>query len=169
MAHSHLVRQLQISITSFLIIGLAACSQPSNTSDSQPSSAAEASPTAEPTAAPTETSQNGDLTELFSHIWLVSDDSSQPPSSSIYIFLPNGTVLETSCTETYRIATWTVDKDAPDVLKVVEDGELAFTATIAELSSTTLQLQKSLVRSNETQDVTLSAVEQEFVCPDLPR
>ena len=78
-------------------------------------------------------------------------------------------MLETSCTETYRIATWTVDKDAPDVLKVVEDGELAFTATIAELSSTTLQLQKNLVRSNETQDVTLSAVEQEFVCPDLPR
>lgn len=130
---------------------------------------AEASPTSAPASAPAEATQNGDLSTLFSHIWRVSDDSSQPQSSSIYIFLPNGTVLETSCTETYRIATWTVDKAAPNVLKVEENGELAFTATIAELTNATLQLQENLAKSNETKDVRLSAVEQAFVCPDLPR
>lgn len=165
MTSRHLIHQLQLSTISFLLIGLGACSSPPNTSSPQQSPVAEASPT----SAPAETAQDGDLSTLFSHIWRVSDDSSQPQSSSIYIFLPNGTVLETSCTETYRIATWTVDKAAPNVLKVEEDGELAFTATIAELTNTTLHLQENLVKSNETKDVRLSAVEQAFVCPDLPR
>ncbi len=167
MTHRHLIRQL--STIGFLLIGLVACSQPSDTSDPQQPSTGGASPTAAPTAAPMETTQDGDLTALFSHIWLVSDDSPEPPLNSIYIFLSNGTLLETSCTETYRIDAWTVDKEAPDVLKVMEDGELAYTATITELSNTTLQLKENLVRSNETKDVRLSAVEQAFVCPDLPR
>jgi len=68
--------------------------------------------------------------------------------------LPNGTLLETSCVETYRVATWTVDKAVPHELRVVEDRQLAFTANIAELNDSTLRLQKQLVRSKETKDVT---------------
>jgi hypothetical protein len=109
------------------------------------------------------------LQSLFSHIWRVTRAPSPPASGSIYIFLPNGTLLETSCVETYRIATWTVDKAAPRVLRVVEDRQLAFTANIAELNDSTLHLHKQLVRSKETQDATYSAVEGEFVCPDMPK
>jgi hypothetical protein len=71
--------------------------------------------------------------------------------------------------ETYRVATWTVDKAVPRELRVVEDHQLAFTANIAELSNSTLRLQKQLVRSKETQAVTYSVVEGEFVCPDMPK
>ncbi|MBD3884410.1 hypothetical protein IFO70_21955 [Phormidium tenue FACHB-886] len=152
---------------SLMLAGLIACSQSSNPASSNATSQSlTQSPTARITA---ETTANADLTPLFSHIWRVTDAPSQPASGSIYIFLPNGTLLETSCVETYRIATWTVEKDAPDVLRVVEDGQLAFTATIAELSNTTLRLQQNLVGSNEKQDLTLTAVEEEFVCPDLPK
>ena len=107
------------------------------------------------------------LSQLFSRVWRVTKAPSQPALGSIYVFLPNGTLLQTSCVETYRVAAWTVDKSAPRVLRVVEDGQLTYTATIAQLTDTTLQLQKNLVRSNEKQAVTLTAVQQEFVCPDL--
>jgi hypothetical protein len=53
------------------------------------------------------------------------------------------------------------------VLRIVEDGRLAFTATIAELTDTTLRLQQILVRSSEKRELTLMAVEKEFVCPDF--
>jgi hypothetical protein len=110
-----------------------------------------------------------DLTQLFSRIWRVTNAPSKPASGSIYIFLANGTLLETSCVETYRIATWTIDKKAPSVLRVVEDQQLTFTAAITELTDTTLRLSQDLVRSHEKRTITLTAVEQEFVCPDMPK
>jgi hypothetical protein len=122
-----------------------------------------------PVVQPADPAPDTGLQSLFSHVWRVTKAPSTPPPGSIYIFLPNGTLLETSCVETYRIATWTVDKAAPRVLRVVEDRQLAFTANIAELSDSTLRLQKQLVRSKETQDVAYSAVEGEFVCPDMPK
>jgi hypothetical protein len=117
--------------------------------------------------APPSSRAEATLQPLFSHIWHVTKAPATPSSGSIYVFLPNGTLLETSCTETYRIATWTVDKATPQELHVVEDKQLAFTATIAELSDSTLRLEMNLVRSKETQDVTYAAVDGEFVCPDL--
>jgi hypothetical protein len=131
-------------------------------------------PASQPAPQPAVTPQpagasHADLSPLFSHIWRVNKAPSPTPLGSIFIFLANGTLLETSCTETYRIATWTIDKSSPRELQVVEDGELAFTANIKELTDSTLSLQKHLVRSKETQDVTFTAVEGEFVCPDLPK
>jgi hypothetical protein len=101
--------------------------------------------------------------------WRVTSAPSQPAPGSIYVFLTNGTLLETSCVETYRVATWTIDKRLPRVLLVVEDRRLAFTGAITELTDTTLRLQQDLTRSNEKRDITLMAVEQEFVGPDLPK
>lgn len=124
---------------------------------------------ASPIPARSKTVAAGNLTQLFSRIWRVTKAPSKPAPNSIYIFLPNGTLLQTSCVEPYRIATWTIDKKTPRVLRVVEDGRLAFTAAIAQLTNTTLRLQLNLVRSKEKQDIVLTAVEQEFVCPDLPR
>jgi hypothetical protein len=156
-------RHLQLSALSFLLIGLIACSQPSSANNPQQP------PKNTVSSTPIKATNNGDMTKLFSHIWRITNAPSQPPSGSIYIFLPNGTLLETSCVETYRISTWTIAKESPYVLLVIEDGQLAFTATIAELSNAMLRLQQNLVLSNEKRDLTLTAVEQEFVCPDLPK
>lgn len=142
---------------------LCGCSRAPTSSSAAPSE--KPAPVVQPADAAPDTS----LQALFSHIWRVTKAPSTPPLGSIYIFLPNGTLLETSCTETYRVATWTVDKAAPRELRVVEDRQLAFTAKIAELNDSTLRLQKQLVRSKESQEVTSSAIEGEFVCPDMPK
>jgi hypothetical protein len=109
-----------------------------------------------------------DLTPLFSHIWRVVDAPNKAPGA-IYVFLASGTVLETSCVETYRIATWTIDKKSPRTLQVIEDGRLAFTATITGTSKNTLRLHQELPFSKEKRDITLAAVRGEFVCPDMPK
>ncbi len=106
---------------------------------------------------------------LFSRIWRVSNSPYGPASGAIYIFLSNGTLLETSCVETYRIAVWSVDKAQPDTLRVVEDQQQVFTATVGEVSGATLHLRQKMIRSAETRDITLTAVDGEFVCPDLPK
>jgi hypothetical protein len=110
---------------------------------------------------------NASFLPLIGRIWRVSDAPYGPASGSIFIFLPNGTLLETSCVETYRIATWSVDKTQPDTLRVVEDQQLAFTGTLGEAAANTLHLHKKLPRSGELQDITLAALDSEFVCPDL--
>lgn len=107
------------------------------------------------------------LSQLFSRIWKVESAPSKPALGSLYIFMANGTLLETSCTETYRIARWSIDKQSPMTVRVVEDGRLAFTASIKKLDDSTLRIQKRLAHGNETQNVTMKAVEREFVCPDL--
>ena len=160
-----IARYLRLPAISILPILLIACAGPLSVNKLQSSSTVVASTT----RIKADTTVNTDLTQLFSRIWRFTDSNrpSTPPLSSIYIFLPNGTLLETSCAETYRIATWTIDKQAPLVLRVVEDGQLAFTATISELTDTTLRLQQILVRNNEKRELTLTAVEKEFVCPDF--
>jgi hypothetical protein len=107
------------------------------------------------------------LSQLQGRIWKVTQAASQPAAGSIYIFLPNGTLLQTSCVETYRISTWSPDKSGPGVIRVVEDGQPAFTAKIAEATPKKLRLEQTLIRSKEKQSLTLEAVEREFVCPDL--
>ena len=44
--------------------------------------------------------QASDITPLFSRIWRVTKAPTPPPSGSIYIFLPSGMLLETSCVKT---------------------------------------------------------------------
>jgi hypothetical protein len=117
----------------------------------------------------TATPSEGEIDFVFRRVWRVTKSPSPPAQGSIYIFLRNGTLLETSCGEPYRIATWTRDEKEPRSLHVVEDRRPAFTATITELNEKTLHLQQKLTRGNQTNDLTLTGVEQEFVCPDLPR
>jgi hypothetical protein len=106
---------------------------------------------------------------LLNRLWRVSKSPYGPTSGAIYIFLSDGTLLETSCVETYRIAVWSVDKAQPDTLRVVEDQQQVFTATMGEASGATLHLHQKMFRSAETRDITLTAVHGEFVCPDLPK
>jgi hypothetical protein len=109
----------------------------------------------------------GNFAPLVGRIWRVSSAPYGPASGSIYIFLPNGTLLETSCVETYRIATWSADPAEPSSLRVIEDQRPAFSATLGEASGNTLHLRQKLLHSSETRDLTLTAVDGEFVCPDL--
>lgn len=107
------------------------------------------------------------FTLLLGRIWRVSHAPYGPASGSIYIFQPNGTLLEASFVETCRVAVWSVDRSQPDTLRVVEEQQAVFTATLGESTANTLHLHKKLLRSAEVEDVTLSAVDSEFVCPDL--
>jgi hypothetical protein len=106
---------------------------------------------------------------LLNRVWKISDAPYGPASGSIYIFLQNGTLLETSCVETYRIATWSVDPEKPEMLRVVEDGREAFTATLRDVRVNSLHLRQTLLHEKEPRDVTLTAVDGEFVCPDLKK
>jgi hypothetical protein len=136
-----------------VLIGLAGCSKPDKAGVNSSSAGSNSS---------------SDLTQLFGRIWQLTATGESAPGS-IYIFLANGTLLETSCVETYRIATWTIDPKAPSVLRVTEDKQPAFTAVITGSTPNTLQLRQTLVRSNLSYDLTLNAIDREFVCPDLPR
>jgi hypothetical protein len=156
--------RLPFLVLSFMLLVCFACSRVP-TAGSPPSGAARAPATSAPSA----DSSRASLSPLFSHIWRVSKAPTQPAAGSIYIFLPNGTLLETSCVETYRIAAWTIDKSSPRELRVVEDRQPAYTANITELTDTTLRFEQHLVRSPETRELTLAAVDGEFVCPDLPK
>lgn len=163
------MKSFLLSSLSFLFVGLSACSQ-SSTAKNPEQTAPAPIETAQAQSTPsTARTSSGGLTQLFSRVWRVTKAPSSPALGSIYVFLPNGTLLQTSCGEPYRIATWKIDKSAPSILRVTEDGRQAYTAKITGLTDTTLQLQRSLDRSRENQALTLTAVQQEFVCPDSRR
>lgn len=106
---------------------------------------------------------------IFKNIWKITKAEPQPFQGSIYIFLPNGTLLETSCGEPYRVALWSSDSHDPSTLRITEDQRVVATWKIMELTPATLRLEKKLTRSEEKQEETLTPVKQEFVCPDLPK
>lgn len=150
-----MLNRLSLSILALSALGLVTFSQPTSSAPAPVS------------VSPPAPNWKTNLTQLFSRVWRVTKAPSQPALGSIYVYLPNGTLLQTSCVETYRIAGWTINKAAPRVLRVTEDGRLAYTDTITQLTDTTLQLQRTLAANNEKQTLTLTAVQKEFVCPDL--
>ena len=170
----YLRQRFFLTVFSFSFVGLVACAQLNGVANQQTSTPVASAPTdstsvaVSPSPAASEAAGR-DLTQLFSKIWRVSEAPSQPAAGSINIFLANGTLLQTSCVETYLIAGWTIDKENPQVLQVSENGRPTYTAEMLELTDTTLRLRLSLIPSNETQDITFTAVEEEFVCPDLPK
>lgn len=100
-----------------------------------------------------------DLSLLFRRIWQANDRDRR-----IYAFMPNGTVLETNCQNTYAIATWVIDKSNPRMLKISQNQKHRFSLTIEQLTDTDLQMQ---LRSGETSRPTslrLKAVNQEANC-----
>jgi hypothetical protein len=127
-----------------------------------------ASNNTEATTSVQNSSQNN-FEPLLNRVWRVSNSAYGPAAGSIYIFLSNGTLLQTSCVETYRVALWSVDKTQPSTLRVVEDQQPVFTATIGESEGGTLRLRQKMLRGSEVRDITLTSVDSEFVCPDLPK
>ena len=152
-------RALYLAAGGAVAFCLAACSQ--NPSEKAPA------PVSEKVAV--QSSSNAAVAPLLNRIWRRSDASYGPAAGSIYIFLQNGTLLETSCVETYRVALWSVDPARPDTLRVVEDARQVFTATHREISGNALHLHQTLLHEKDPRDITLSAVDGEFVCPELPK
>jgi hypothetical protein len=151
------------AITLFLLLVPMCCSKPQGANDSN-GSASSASSESHQTV---QTSSTSNFKPLLNRIWKVSNSPYGPAAGSIYVFLENGTLLETSCVETYRIALWSVDKTQPNTMTVVEDGQPVFTATPGESTGQILRLQQKMIRGGESRDITLSAAETEFVCPDI--
>ncbi len=110
-----------------------------------------------------------ELKPLFASVWTVTKAPSPPAHGSVYIFLPNGTLFTTSCVETYRVSTWTEDPRSPGTLRMVEDGQFVSTLHVDQLTSKTLHLTETLTRGKTKRSLTLSAIEKEFLCPDLPK
>ena len=101
--------------------------------------------------------------QLEGRIWRVE----QPSSGflgTIYIFEKDGTLLQTSCKETYRIAKWSSEPGSG--IRVIEDGQLAFEGKILDTGPTSARMERRL-RTGETDELKLTAVTEEFVCPDL--
>ena len=72
-------------------------------------------------------------------------------------------MLQTSCKTPYAIATWTIDKNAPTILKVQQNPKRQFTLEIKELTDTNLRLQMRS-SSNRIENINLTAITQALTC-----
>jgi hypothetical protein len=151
-----------LSLAGYLAVPTALLSahaqEASGTAGATPSTSSAATPATDAAPPPSSTSL------LVGRVWKITKAPSEPPAGSIYVFLADGTLLETSCVETYRIATWTTDKRAPHTLHVAEDHRPAFTATILQVTPNLLLLRQRFVRSHQQREITLTAVTGEYVC-----
>lgn len=99
---------------------------------------------------------------LTERIWVSTDEASVP--GSMVLFLSDGTLLQDSCWETYRLSTWQMLSDTE--LSWDEDGA-TINASVIELNEAELILELDLVDGPVTHSYTLAPVP--YVCPDMPR
>jgi len=119
-----------------------------------------ASCTAKPPPAPAPPPQQ---LVLLNKVWRVTAPTGKP-LGSMYLFLPDGTLLMTSCVETYRLAKWSANADG--TLTITEDAATTYRATY-QAADRTAKLTFAL--KNESMSVDLRVAETPFVCPDLRR
>lgn len=100
------------------------------------------------------------LTERF---WVQPQEESGLPGSMI-LFLSEGTMLQDSCWETYRLSNWQMTGD--DSLSWVED-TMTIEADIVELNEAELIL--ALHLGDETVEKRYTVAPVPYVCPDMPR
>lgn len=101
---------------------------------------------------------------LVNRVWKVAQHSDAAPGS-FYLFLSDGTLLMTSCVETYRLARWT--PASAGRLAIEEDPSVRYEASVAPRGDRALTL--TLYLKNERVERQLEAVDAPWVCPDLPR
>lgn len=142
------------------LLMLAACSRPAEEPPATPPTpvAAAAAPAPQPEPAADTRRQ------LLNHVWELTSPEGRPPRS-IYVFLPDGSLLMTSCVETYRIASWKLD--AGKQIEIREDAQTRYLAAITELTDSTLKLKLNLI--SEEIELGFRKAEPQTVCPDLPR
>ena len=100
---------------------------------------------------------------LLNKVWRVTAPPGKP-LGSMYVFLPDGTLLMTSCVETYRLAKWSANSDG--TLTITEDAATTYRATY-QAADRTAKLTFEL--KNERMSVDLRVADTPFVCPDLRR
>ena len=99
---------------------------------------------------------------LTNRIWIRT--SPDPPLGSMLIFLSDGTLLQDSCWETYRLSQWRAD--GLDTIRWQED-TAEVRATVVKLTEADLTLRLDLVSGVGI--ATYVAATVPYVCPDLPR
>ena len=100
---------------------------------------------------------------LLNRVWRVTSANRAP--GTFYAFLSNGTLIMTSCVETYRLATWRAE--TPTRLEITEDTTVSYGADVLTLDETRLNLRLNL--KSEQVNLELAITQVPFVCPDLPR
>ncbi|MAN78311.1 MAG: hypothetical protein CML24_14275 [Rhizobiales bacterium] len=100
------------------------------------------------------------LTEKF---WIQSQDDAGLPGSMV-LFLSEGTMLQDSCWETYRLSNWQMTGE--DSLSWQED-TMTIEADIVELNEAELVL--ALHLGEDIVEESYTAAPVPFVCPDMPR
>lgn len=143
-----------------------ACSAPEDSPRVEgPASASPAGPASSVPALPATPTPGGSLVDrLTGKAWSIVAPPEVAPGS-IYVFLPTGSLLMTSCVEPYRVATWrAVDEST---LAIEEDPNTRYQATVASVTGTELSL--NLALRNETRELTLRELAAPYVCSDLPR
>ena len=99
---------------------------------------------------------------LTNRIWIRT--SPDAPLGSMLIFLSDGTLLQDSCGETYRLSRWQAD-DLASIRWQEDTAEIS--ATVVKLTEADLTLRLDLVSGVGT--ATYVAATVPYVCPDLPR
>ena len=100
------------------------------------------------------------LTERF---WVQSEADTGLPGSMM-LFLSEGTMLQDSCWETYRLSNWQMTSD--ESLSWEED-TATIEADIVELNEAELIL--ALHLGDEIVEKRFTAAPVPYVCPDMPR
>lgn len=142
------------------LLALVACSRPAE----EPAASSPPPVAAAPVPAPQPEPASDTRRQLLSHIWELTSPAGRPPRS-IYVFLPDGSLLMTSCVETYRIASWALDQ--AEQIEIREDAQTRYLATITELTDSTLKLKLNLI--SEEIELGFRKAEPQTVCPDLRR
>lgn len=100
---------------------------------------------------------------LTEKVWVESEEAAGRPGAMV-LFLSEGTMLQTSCWEGYRLSSWYMESDT--ALSWNEDGQI-ISAEIVELNEAELILEMDLV--GETVTRTFAPAPVPYVCPDMPR
>lgn len=116
------------------------------------------------TPAPPVTATNLAAGSMVSTVWRTTTPAGRP-LGSFYLFLPNGTLVMTSCVETYRLATW--QAETAERLTITEDPSVRYTADILAISRDRLSLRLNL--RSEQVELMFEPAQAPFVCPDFPR
>lgn len=117
----------------------------------------------EPTPAPVASAaaSSGRPAQLTNRVWVSA--ASSPPGAML-IFLSDGTLLQDSCWETYRLSEWR-QQNGQRIVWQEDTEEIA--ATIDVLTETELTLTLALRNGPLAQSYVAAKVP--FLCPDMPR
>jgi hypothetical protein len=113
-------------------------------------------------AAPTTDGDESRPTGLVNTVWRVTSPPDRAPGS-FYLFLSNGTLVMTSCVETYRLATWQAEDGGR--IAISEDQTVRYDAEFTAMSDRQARLQLNL--KSERVALTLEQADAPYVCPDL--